>query len=355
MRFDTRRDAGRQLVLLLRPLAAETPVPVVVGLARGGVPVAFEIAQALGAPLDVMVVRKLGAPANPELGVGAIAEDGVRILDGSMARAVGMTRELLDATVNREEEELQRRIARYRGDRDPLDVHERTVVVVDDGLATGLTMLAAIRTLRRRGAARVVVAVPVGAGDSLERARKEADDVVCLSTPPDFGGVGRWYRDFDPVPDAEVAALLAAPPGRVPAPEAVPRSHEVSAGEATMTGDLTVPEYPIGLVIFAHGSGSSRFSPRNRAVAASLQRAGMATLLLDLLIPAEEGRREVTFDIPLLADRLEAATHWAHEQPATGELPIGYFGASTGAAAALVAAAAAGRGVAAVVSRGGRP
>jgi putative phosphoribosyl transferase len=348
MPFEDRREAGRRLAEALATVAADGLV--VLALPRGGVPVGVEVAHALGAPLDVLVVRKLGAPANPELGVGAIAEDGVRVLDAGHARAVGMTQPLLDETVEREQRELERRVARYRGDRAPAEVRDRVVVIVDDGLATGLTMLAAIRAVRRRGAARVIAAVPVGAGDSVALVAQEADDVVCLQTPADFGGVGRWYRDFAAVPDEEVIELLGGPRRRPPAQE-----HQVASADRSLTGDLTVPEHPIGLIIFAHGSGSSRLSPRNREVAASLRRAGMATLLMDLLTVEEDTRRELRFDIPLLAHRLGQAIAWAREQPPTRGLPIGLFGASTGAAAALVAAADAGEDVAAVVSRGGRP
>ena len=197
---------------------------------------------------------------------------------------------------------------------------------------------------------------------------EEADEIVCPSIPPELFGVGTWYRDFSPVSDAEVISLLeqaservlrqpeTEPSERIPAPEP-PRSHELllDIGGASLAGDLTLPVTPRGLVIFAHGSGSSRLSPRNRAVAATLNEAGFATLLFDLLTAREEHRRELVFDIPLLARRLEFVTRWAISAPLTRELPIGYFGASTGAAAALGAAAAAGEFVRAVVSRGGRP
>jgi putative phosphoribosyl transferase len=252
--------------------------------------------------------------------------------------------------------ELRRRVERYRDGRAPVDVRGRTVIVVDDGLATGLTDLAAVRALRARGAGRIVVAVPVGARESVALLGEEADEVVCHMMPRDLLGVGHWYGDFAPVSDEEVLELLSAASERTAAAE--PRTHralQLHAGGAVLAGDLMLPAQAAGLVVFAHGSGSSRLSPRNRAVAATLNEAGFATLLFDLLTESEAGRRELVFDIPLLARRLELVTRWALEEPSTRDLPLGYFGASTGAAAALRAAAAVGDSVRAVVSRGGRP
>jgi putative phosphoribosyl transferase len=351
MEFADRREAGRRLAVQLQPLAGESPV--VVALPRGGVPVAYEIARALGAPLEILAVRKLGAPGNPEFGVGAIAEDGTAVLDTVAARHVGMTQELLDATVAREVDELVRRVEAYRDGRPALDVRGRTVIVVDDGVATGMTDLAAVRALRKRGAERVVLAVPVGARESLARLAAEADEVVCHTIPRELLGVGHWYRDFSPVGDAEVVALLAA--SGEASLQGPSRDVRIDVGDAAIAGDLTLVGERRGLVIFAHGSGSSRLSPRNRAVARALNDAGFATLLFDLLTEAESGRRELVFDIPRLARRLEIVMRWATQDPATSDLPIALFGASTGAAAALRAAAAAGDVVRAVVSRGGRP
>ena len=343
--FEDRRDAGRRLAAHLLPFAHERPV--IVALPRGGVPVAVEVARALDAPLDLLAVRKLGAPGNPELAVGAVAEDATGVLDAELARRTGMTRELFDRTLRQEARELRRRTERYRDGRAAVDVRGRTVIVVDDGLATGLTDLAAVRALRRRGAARIIVAAPVGSREAMVRLADEADDVVCHTVPRHLAGVGMWYRDFSPVEDAEVVALATGQP----------RSREVvfAVGGVQLTGDETIPAGARGLVIFAHGSGSSRRSPRNRAVARVLQDSGVATLLFDLLSEAEEDRRDLVFDIPLLAGRLEAVTRRALEDPVTRSLPVGYFGASTGAAAALRAAAEVGPSVRAVVSRGGRP
>ena len=191
MVFEDRRDAGRRLAERLAPFAHERPI--VVALPRGGVPVAVEVARALGAPLDVLAVRKLGAPGNPELAVGAVAEDGTGVLDGDMARRTGMTREILDRTLERESRELRRRTERYRDGRAAMDVRDRTVIVVDDGLATGLTDLAAVRALRAGGASRIIVAAPVGSRQAVARLFDQADEVVCHTVPRDLWGVGQWY------------------------------------------------------------------------------------------------------------------------------------------------------------------
>jgi putative phosphoribosyl transferase len=206
MVFADRRHAGRLLAGQLQRFAAEHPV--VVALPRGGVPVGFEIAQALAAPLEILAVRKLGAPTNPEFGVGAIAEDGTVVLDRVTASRVGLTSRVLDETVAREARELRRRVARYRGERPALDVCDRTVIVADDGLATGVTEVAAVRALRGLLAARVIVAVPVGVRASLARLGEEADEVVCHTVPGELHGVGYWYEDFSPVSDEEVLELL---------------------------------------------------------------------------------------------------------------------------------------------------
>jgi putative phosphoribosyl transferase len=356
--FDDRHDAGRRLAPLLDRFAGERPV--VVALPRGGVPVAAEVARALDAPLDLLMVRKIGAPGQPEFGIGALAEDGSAVLDTVVARRLEVTEDALERIIDREAGRIRHAIELFRGGRDPADVRGRTVVVVDDGVATGLTDLAAVRALRAGGAARIVVAVPVGSPQGLAMLRGEADEVVCHTVPRELMGVGNWYRDFGQVSDDEVLAELAAAAahGLMPAPDGVTggaRELLFDVGGVPLRGDLAVPADATGLVVFAHGSGSSRRSPRNRAVARRLRSASLATLLLDLLAEDEEGRRDLVFDIPVLAARLEAVTRRARDEPEVRGLPVGFFGASTGAGAALRAAAALGDDVRAVVSRGGRP
>lgn len=207
-RFADRRDAGRQLAAQLLSLADKHPV--VVGLPRGGVPVASEVAIALKAPLEILAVRKLGSPHNPEYGIGAIVEDGTRIFDPGALAALDIDGGVLESIVARASEELCRRVVAYRAGRPPLPLRNRTVVVVDDGVATGVTDTAAIRAIRRLRPRRLILAVPVCAPDSLARLRREADEMVCLIAPPRLRGVGEWYRDFSQIHDQEVIAALGS-------------------------------------------------------------------------------------------------------------------------------------------------
>jgi predicted phosphoribosyltransferase len=185
---------------------------VVLGLPRGGVPVAAEVAQALDAPLDVFMVRKLGVPGHEELALGAIASGGVRVLNLDVLAAIDIPDEAVEAVAARELSELERQERYYRGDRPPLQLAERVAIVVDDGLATGATMRAAVHALRNRGAARIVVGVPVAPAQTCQSLRRDADQVVCAFTPEPFTAVGRWYSDFSPVSDEEVRSLLGPPP-----------------------------------------------------------------------------------------------------------------------------------------------
>lgn len=219
MVFEDRTHAGHELAAAL--VGLRDAHSLVFGLPRGGVPVAAEVARGLRAPLEVLVVRKLGAPGNRELAVGAVAEGGTAIIDRGLAGRTGLTGYALEETLEREEHELRRQVQRFRDDFEPADVRGHTVLVVDDGLATGLSDLAAVRALRTRGAARIVVAAPVGSPEAVGMLQGEADEVVCHTIPGRLLGVGRWYEDFAPVSDEEVLALLAAAgtpiPGHRPA------------------------------------------------------------------------------------------------------------------------------------------
>ncbi len=354
MPFRDRREAGRRLAERLSGLRATSPL--ILGLPRGGVPVAYEVAKALGAPLDILVVRKLGVPFQPELGMGAVGEDGVRVLNADVLRQAGVTEARLAQVEARERAEVEERAARLRGGRPAVPLQGRTAVIVDDGLATGGTARAAVRVARERGAARVILAVPVAPPETVAALRRDADDVVAVETPEPFFAIGGWYSDFSPTSDDEVIELLAqGGADRQVAVDGVDKEVVIPAEGRQLAGHLTIPSSARGLVVFAHGSGSGRHSPRNQAVARALNDAGLGTLLFDLLSPEEEADRANVFDIPLLAGRLGAATAWLLDQDDTRALPVGFFGASTGAGAALWAAAEPDSPVRAIVSRGGRP
>lgn len=385
--FTSREDAGRRLAEALRPLAPEHPV--ILGLPRGGVPLAAAVARELHAPVDVLVVRKLGAPWNPEFGFGAVGEGGVEVVDLDLARRMGVDEVTLARIRRAELAEVDRRTRQYRGDRPGVDVAGRTVVIVDDGIATGVTMRAAVELVRARNPHRLVVAAPVGSRQAQDAFEQVADDVVLLEAPAEFRAVGMHYQDFSQVSDEEVAAALASVPPPAGTGETGASEHAVGeagvsehvgaatgqagpvdlevvipVGSVMLPGRLQVPEDASGLVVFAHGSGSSRFSTRNVAVANRLREAGVGTLLFDLLTEREAEDRANVFDIALLAERILGAAQWATAQPscqrigpdgATEHLPVGVFGASTGGGAALVAAAAAPGLISTVISRGGRP
>ncbi len=333
------------------------PDPLVLALPRGGLPVAEPVAEALHAELDILAVRKLGVPGQPEFAMGAVGEDGVVILDSSVVNALGISRERILEAREREGRELERRLSLYRQGRRAIDLANRNIIIIDDGLATGATARAAVSVARRRGAAHVTVAVPVGSVSAVTRLRAEADDVVCIDIPRDFYAVGQFFQDFPAVSDDEVTAVLTRHPLRPAGDRRATCDAEVQIPLPGMElpGHLCIPSRARGVVLFAHGSGSSRMSPRNQSVARALNSAGIGTLLFDLLSEDESRTRATVFDIDLLTRRLVAATDWVAAQGLAQDRPLGYFGASTGAAAALAAAAEQPSGIVAVVSRGGRP
>ncbi len=206
--YRDRRDAGKRLAELLSAYA-QRPDVLVLALPRGGVPVAYEVARALNAPLDVFLVRKLGVPGHEEAAMGAIASGGIRVLNDEVIRALRIPEQVVEQVAAREQRELERRERLYRDDRPPPDVKGRTVILIDDGLATGATMRAALRALRHQRPARLIVAVPVGARSACLELLGEADEVICARTPEPFFGVGWWYQNFEQTSDQEVHELLA--------------------------------------------------------------------------------------------------------------------------------------------------
>ena len=362
--FSDRVDAGRRLAEHLTHLENRHDV-VVLGLPRGGVPVAYEVATRLDAPLDVIVVRKLGVPYQSELAMGAIGEEGVRILDSRIVSMAGVSEHELGAVERRERAELQRRAVLFRRSRPRVPLNGKVAVIVDDGIATGSTIKAACKVARGLGAARIVVAAPVAPTDAAEQLAGDADEVVIVEQPSSFYAIGQFYLDFNQTTDEEVTSLLDRATMATVASEAADppedgvegfdRDVSIAAGGVTLGGRLSLPSDSTGTVIFVHGSGSSRHSPRNRYVAQALNQARLGTLLFDLLTPDEELDRANVFDIGLLASRLIDVTDWLTRVEEWPSQPVGFFGASTGAAAALRAAADLGRDIACVVSRGGRP
>jgi predicted phosphoribosyltransferase len=205
--FKDRRDAGRKLAEKLSAYA-DRPDVVVLALPRGGVPVAHEVSMALNAPMDIFLVRKLGLPGHEELAIGAIASGGIRVLNEEIIRTLGVDRNVIDMVARQEQQELERREQKYRGDRSPIDVTGKTVILVDDGLATGASMRAAVAGLRTQDPAWIVAAVPTAAPETCQAFESEVDEMICATTPQPFYGVSRWYEDFSQTTDLEVRLLL---------------------------------------------------------------------------------------------------------------------------------------------------
>jgi putative phosphoribosyl transferase len=206
-RFRDRHDAGRQLAIRLLKFSG-LPNVIVLALPRGGVPVAYEIVQSIKAPLDLLIVRKLGLPGEEELAIGAIASGGIRILNEDVIQVMGVDQSTIDRVIERETAELQRRERQYRGDRPAPDLRDRAVILVDDGLATGASMLAAVRAVRTRNPAQIVVAIPTASTQAIYLLRQEVDEVLFVMAPEPFEGVGKWYGDFTQTTDQEVKLLL---------------------------------------------------------------------------------------------------------------------------------------------------
>jgi putative phosphoribosyl transferase len=351
--FQDRVEAGRRLAGRLERYRGERPV--VLGLPRGGVPVALEVARALQATLDVLVSRKLGAPGMPEYGIGAVAEGGAVYVSGEALRELGLGSRDMEAIAGREAAEVERRVQRYREGRPPPDLRARTVILVDDGIATGGTARAAVQAARAMRAARVVLAAPVVAPAAAAALRPEVDDLVYVEAPEEFFAVGAWYRSFPQTSDEEVAACLASaragsPVGPPPDLPAAGAETEVSIpeGGVSLAGTLAVPPGARGAILFAHGAGSWRGSPRNRRLAALLRERGFATLLVELEAPGEGA------DAGRHATRLVEALRWLGRRPEAGHLRVGLLGSGRGGAAALAAAVLAPGAVGAVVCSGGR-
>ena len=386
--FRDRADAGRVLARSLRRYR-EVPDVIVLGLARGGVPVAREVADDLHAPIGVVVARKVGVPGIEEVALGAIGEGSHRVIADSVAWYLGVPSRIVDRLAAREHAELERSVRMYRAGRASLGLHGRTVIVVDDGLATGATLRAAIRSVRDKLPARIVAAVPVASRASAEEVRAEVDELIAVVTPPRFNTVSTAYENYSPVTEDDVLTLLGQA-GRRISPVVrdirdrmgvvltrttsrsadLERTIGIPAFDATVVGDLGVPRLASpsgragrtdqvrGLVILANGGESSRTSYIDRYLAGRLRLSGYATLRLDLLT-RDERRMHTASGSPRLgveriATRLACACEWVEREGVPGAHRTILLGASTAAAAALVTAARRPGRVFAVAARGGR-
>ena len=333
MMFRNRVEAGKRLAEALKRFEVERPV--VLGIPRGGVPVAAEVARAIGGDLGVIVARKLGAPGNPELAIGATTAEGAYYLDAQTAAMVGASDAYIAGERERQAREAARREALFDSHRRP-PMKDRTVIVVDDGVATGSTAIASVRSVKAAGASRVVLAVPVGPPGTIEALKREADDVVCLHVDPQFWAVGQFYDEFEAVEDGEVIRIL-----RSFAPVAATdpaRSFVVRRGDVGLSGWLRTPAGtgPFPAVAFVHGLGSSKESPRNVVIAEALVDAGIAAILFDL-----SGHGDSSYDPregtePYLDD-LEAVFNWARLQPEIDASRLAVAGSSLGAVVAMQA------------------
>ena len=345
MRFTDRVTAGKLLVERLRHLQRDDVV--VLGLPRGGVPVAAEVARGLGCPLDVILVRKLGLPWQRELAFGAIGEDGVTVLNDDIVRSSGLTSVEIERVEEHELVELERRAHEYRHLHERVPIRGKTAVIVDDGIATGATAKAACAVARGAGAAHVVVAVPVAPAGWESGFVGEADEQMSLFAPADFGSVGYFYDSFEPISDEEVMALLLSSSGAVTETDV----HEVMGGVA-VDAHLVVAPASRAVALFIHGSGSSRASARNLAVSRLLADAGISGVLVD--VPTD-GPGGDALDLSSVVSRLSDISRWISQTSRFAGLPLVLVGSSSGAALAIATAVSL-RGsvpVTAVISRGG--
>ena len=293
---------------------------------------ALEVARELGAELGVVVARKLGAPYQPELAVGAVTADGALWVNQPLATEVGADAKYLAEEQGRQVAEACRREEEFDGSRRP-DVQGRTVIVVDDGIATGATAIAALRSMRNRGAARVILAVPVAPPDTVQAMRAEADEVICVAPEPDFYAVGQFYVDFRPVPDVEVRAILDGFAGK---PDRVAVDPVIERDGVQLAARLVTPpgRGPFPCVIFVHGLGSSKDSPRNVVVAEGLRDRGIASILFDLNGHGESSR-DPRGEHQGFTEDVAAVWAWARRQPALEAAHVGISGSSLGGVVAL--------------------
>lgn len=351
--FIDRAEAGRRLAHRLEFLQSEDLV--VLGLPRGGVPVAYEVAIALDAPLDVLVVRKLGLPHNPEVAMGAIGEGGTRVLDAEIMQLARVDKDDLDQVERMEKDELASRVLRFRQGRNRLDLEGKTALIIDDGLATGSTARVACVVARQLGAERIIVAAPVASPEAAEKILEVADLFVCLSTPTPFRAVGAHYIDFGQTEDSEVVMLLDAASrlaGSGRNKELPPDRNEeinLAVDSVVLSAELRLPFAVGNIVVLARGVAGETSYSASLYAAAVMNGAGIGTILIDL-VTATERALSVAPDNYVLVRRLVLVTERLQSWPELKGLPMGYFDAGAGATVLLGAAANEGGAVSAVVA-----
>lgn len=336
--FDNRIEAARLLVTLLKDLKHQRPL--ILAIPRGAVPMAKIIWEELGGDLDLALVRKIPHPYQPEYAIGSVSESGDIIMD----RSDGLTPEEMEEAAWQEIRHLQSRRHLYLGHNKPISAHDRTVIVVDDGIATGSTMAAAVRSLKAQGASRIIVAAPVASASAVRRLEAEGAEVRVYLVPEYFGAVSYFYNNFDQISDSEVGEFFRVRSVHVE----IPTEHQ------KYRAILGIPVAPRGVVLFAQASDRAHLSPRNQFLAETLNRQGLATVLVDLFTEEEALDPAYSRDIKTLSERLLHWTAWIDERVEFRHLPLGYLGTGVGAAAAVRALTLAGERVSAFVSRGGR-
>lgn len=326
--FKNREDAARRLAGALEKYQGDQPL--VLAIPRGAVPMGRTVADLLGGDLDVVLVRRLAAPNNPEFAIGAVDERREVFLN-DYANWAGVTDEYLRGEVAAKSQAMSSQRRHLCAGRPPRPVQGRTVIVLDDGLATGATMVAALRAVRQQKPKKLVCAVPVGAAESVHAVSEFADETICLEMPSPFYAVSLYYLDFRQVSDEEAQHALRRPD---PREAADCRTVRIIGGGAILLGDLCVPAAAKGITVFVDGSRSNGMAPLDRYFAASLQRRGIATLVIGLLTPHEAAGVLLRFELATVTTRLADTLTWIREQPALEELPVGLFATWTGAPAA---------------------
>jgi putative phosphoribosyl transferase len=356
MRFTNRSEAGRLLANKLLRVDLDYQNTIVIALPKGGVPVGYEIARTLDLPLDVILVKKIAAPYNPELAVGAVSEDGEVFYNSDLLKYLGYSAEEVEPFKKLALLALKKNSINLRQGRIPLDLEHKEVILVDDGIATGASIEVVIQLLRKKNVGKIFLVVPVSSPEAVMKLEKMVDQIVTIITPPVLRSVGEWYQDFTQVETSEVVEILNKVSDNGPTFESI-ELHVHDPG-VVLPGRLYMTDKLRSWVVFAHGSGSSHKSVRNNSVARELVSAGHGVLLFDLLTVDEDKNYSNRFNIPLLTSRLVLATKWLKNSKYYHiGMPIGFFGASTGSAAAISAAANSfiNNSIYAIISRGGRP